>query len=295
MIDAPLPHTVAVLIATRGRPAILKTVLALVAAQTRVPDRIVVAATEEADVVGLDLASGVTVTFGPAGLTRQRNRAMATAAGVDLLIFFDDDFLPSRFWVERVLAAFASHPTLVVLTGAVLADGIKSAGITPEAGLAMLAKRDGSTLETSALQDGIGPYGCNMAFRASAIAGLRFDERLPLYGWLEDADFGALAAQRGMVARAEDLWGIHLGHKPGRVSGKRLGYSQIVNPIYLARKGTVPSGFAAKLMTKNIVANALKSLAPEPWIDRAGRLRGNLVGLADILRGRVTPERAAEL
>jgi hypothetical protein len=44
-------------------------------------------------------------------------------------------------------------------------------------------------------------------------------------------------------------------------------------------------------MRQNIAANLLKSLAPEPWIDRRGRLRGNLIALLDIARGQVDPRR----
>jgi hypothetical protein len=41
--------------------------------------------------------------------------------------------------------------------------------------------------------------------------------------------------------------------------------------------------------------NMVRSLAPEPWVDRRGRLRGNLIAIADLLRGRMHPMRAAEL
>ncbi len=45
----------------------------------------------------------------------------------------------------------------------------------------------------------------------------------------------------------------------------------------------------------DLVANARRAFYPEPYIDRVGRLRGNLIGLCDILTGRWRPERAAEL
>ena len=44
-----------------------------------------------------------------------------------------------------------------------------------------------------------------------------------------------------------------------------------------------------------ILANAAKSISPEPWVDRAGRLRGNLLALADILMGRSHPGRVLDL
>ena len=42
---------------------------------------------------------------------------------------------------------------------------------------------------------------------------------------------------------------------------------------------------------RNMAANHARALRPEPWIDRAGRMRGNWRGLGDILAGRADPER----
>ncbi len=81
-----------------------------------------------------------------------------------------------------------------------------------------------------------------------------------------------------------------LGLKAGRVSGERFGYSQIVNPLYLIRKGTVPAAFALPLMGRNIAANLVRSMWPESYIDRRGRLRGNLIAIAHVLSGRIEPE-----
>jgi hypothetical protein len=39
----------------------------------------------------------------------------------------------------------------------------------------------------------------------------------------------------------------------------------------------------------------LKSFKPEPYVDRFGRLRGNIKALFDLMRGKMTPERVLEL
>ena len=70
------------------------------------------------------------------------------------------------------------------------------------------------------------------------------------------------------------------GIKAGRVSGKRFGYSQVVNPVYLIRKGTIPRASRCRLMARNLAANLVRSLRPEPYIDRRGRLRGNVLAPA---------------
>jgi hypothetical protein len=68
----------------------------------------------------------------------------------------------------------------------------------------------------------------------------RFDERLPLYGWLEDVDFGGQLAGIGRIDKLTAARGVHLGIKQGRQSAVRLGYSQIANPTYLSRKAPAP-------------------------------------------------------
>ena len=90
--------------------------------------------------------------------------------------------------------------------------------------------------------------------------------------------------------RLHGLRGVHLGVKRGRVSGVRFGYSQIVNPLYLVRKGTGTGRWAANLIARNVLANAALSLRPEPHVDRRGRLKGNLIAAGHLIRGRCDPE-----
>lgn len=292
-----MTESIAVIIATRGRAGLVNELVTSLALQSRRPDAVFVVGSCGEDVAGLEQENNVSCKVGRAGLTRQRNDGLAMAGGAfDHLVFFDDDFVPSRFWIERAVELFKENPDLIALTGAVLADGVKAAGIALEAGRGIVRQRDEAPTSGAGLRDGFGPYGCNMAFRYSAIADIAFDERLPLYGWLEDADFGGRIRRRGRLAKAEDLWGVHLGHKSGRARGVTLGYSQIANVIYLARKGTLPIAFLAKIAIGNLLANLLRALRPELYVDRRGRLLGNLMALGDVLlRGRVTPERAAEL
>jgi GT2 family glycosyltransferase len=154
--------------------------------------------------------------------------------------------------------------------------------------------RDAGGREFAAVSNG---YGCNMAVRlqAARIAQCRFDERLPLYGWLEDVDFSRQLARHGQIVKVSAAQGIHLGVKLGRQSGVRLGYSQIANPIYLSRKGTCPWPQALQMMSRNIAMNLARSLRPEPYIDRLGRVAGNLKAIGDLLTGRLDPQRILEL
>lgn len=286
----------AVIIATRGRAGLVRALVAGLAGQSRPPDHVFVVGSRPEDVAGLADGPGRTVRVGRTGLPLQRNDGLALAGGrFAQVVFFDDDFLPSRFWLERCAALFAAHPEVAGLTGTVLADGAKTPGIPLGDGRALVEARDAAPPGACALHTGFGPYGCNMAFRGAAIAGLAFDERLPLYAWLEDSDFGGQVARRGLTARADALWGVHLGDKTGRERGVRIGYAQVANTAYLMRKGTLSVRFLADLMARNMAANLLRSIRPEPFVDRRGRLRGNLIALGDLLRTRITPERAASL
>jgi hypothetical protein len=129
----------------------------------------------------------------------------------------------------------------------------------------------------SRIRDRVGAYGCNMSMRSRLIGSLRFDERLAL-------------RQYGRMVEFSTIIGAHLGLKAGRVSGVRFGYSQIVNPVYLINKGSVPATFAVELMARNITANLVGSFWPEPWIARRERLRGNLLAAFHLTMGRIQPE-----
>ncbi len=131
-----------------------------------------------------------------------------------------------------------------------------------------------------------------MAVRMSTvhICRLRFDEGLPFYGWLEDVDFSRSVSRFGRVVSSKDLVGVHLGTKTGRMSGLRLGYSQIANPIYLVGKHTMSWRHALIQMSRNLLSNLLKAPNPEPWVDRQGRLKGNFLAIRDYLSGRLSPQ-----
>lgn len=287
---------VCVVFATRGRARLLGQVVDFVDAQTVKPDLILVSCVSDEDVGDLIARPGVLVVKGRPGLTSQRNTALDHVPDdFDFVIFLDDDFLMHGSWIAETLNAFDRDPSIACITGTIVADGIHGPGYSFDEGRAILERANGRPETMIAASTG-GPYGCNMAFRASSIVGLRFDERLVLYGWQEDRDFGGQIWRRGgRVVRINTALGVHLGTKGGRVSGRRLGYSQVINPLYLARKKTMPLRAALDHVLRNVVSNTVRSFAPESWVDRRGRLNGNLIGFWDFVRGRLTPERAEKL
>ncbi len=283
---------VAVVFATRGRAEILATTVAMLARQTRQPDEILISAVSAEDLGPLQFDSGVRCVLGEPGLPRQRNAAIRELGSrADIIVFFDDDFFPHPDWIRAVERYFLAHPSVAAITGHVVADGIHGPGLTVQQALRIMDEglKGGVPLTVERYS----PYGCNMAFRFEAIKDLYFDERLVLYGWLEDRDFGgALLKRGGKSIKLGTAIGVHLGAKEGRVSGRRLGYSQIVNPFYLHRKGTMTTFSLVQHLFRNVTSNVLRSIAPERHIDRTGRLYGNVRGVRDLLSGIMAPERA---
>jgi GT2 family glycosyltransferase len=289
----------AVIVSTRGRPHIVRSLVEQLAQQTAPPDHVFIIGSSEEDIRLLDPDQRLTACVGRIGSTFQRNDGLRLAgAGYGHIVFFDDDFVPSRFWLQRMAAIFAARPEIAGITGTVLADGTRDAGIPLEDAKAMVERHDANPVSAGVLEPRFGyghNVGCNMAYRTSAIEGITFDERLPLYAWHEDSDFRGQVERRGLFVRTDALWGVHLGHKLGRGRGVTLGYSQIANAVYLGRKGNVPKRFLAKVAARNVLINALRSFRPEPFVDRRGRLHGNLIAIGDALRGRLRPERILDL
>ena len=191
-------------------------------------------------------------------------------------------------------------PDVAVVTGRVLADGARTGGIDWSAGKSLVDSADNAAIgnerfDSRNVVECGSPYGCNMALRESNIGELEFDERLVLYGWLEDLDFAVRASANSRMVSTDWVWGVHLGSTRGRTSGLRFGYSQIVNPWYLMKKGTMAPLEAFSYIARALLRNALRSVLYDEVVDRWGRLRGNLIGVRDIVSGSWAPEKSASL
>jgi GT2 family glycosyltransferase len=281
---------IAIAVASIRRPEEIGQLLSRLARQTLKPAQIILSLEVRADAPA-DLPAGLDIILGPKGLTTQRNRAIdAVRADCDIVVFFDDDYLPCDDALAGIARIFGTDDAIAGATGQVLRDGITLGGLSHEEALACLAAYQANPaieiLETSDIDE---VYGCNMAFRMAAVRELRFDEKLPLYGWQEDVDFAGQLLTKGRIVKTNAFSGVHRGVTRGRTPGVALGFSQIVNPVYLVNKGTMRPAKALKLMVKNLAANHLKSIRPEAFIDRAGRVRGNWLGVLHLLSGKSDP------
>jgi hypothetical protein len=289
---------IAIAIATTGRLQVLSQAIGYMRLQTRAPDGLYVCPASDADIDPACLEGFPCPTFivrGPRGSASQRNAILRQMNDEDIVVFFDDDFLPEPTFLAELEDLYTRHPDVLVTTGDVVADGIKTGGIGYDEAMRIITALP--ELPAGELTASFAGYGCNLAVRRQVLqdTGIEFDEKLPLYAWWEDVDFSRRLAAHGRVVKYNRMRGVHQGTSKGRSPGKRVGYSQVINLIYLNQKGSIGAGMACNQIFRNIAANLTGSFRPEPWIDRRGRLVGNLMGLGDAVKGRIDPQRILEM
>jgi GT2 family glycosyltransferase len=292
----PAGSRIAVIVASIGRSEEIGQLLQNLEQQTYLPSSIVLSVEKTSDLPG-NIDPAVYVIMGPRGLPVQRNRGMEhVLRDSDIVVFFDDDFLPAKDALAEIARLFEGNEDIIGATGNVLSDGVKRGGVPYDEAVEILAKYEHARQSTPVVNiDTDAAYGCNMAFRTAAIGACRFDEKLPLYAWQEDVDFTGQLLAKGRMVKTTAFSGVHRGVSKGRSPGLALGYSQIVNPAYLMRKGTMRRKKALLLMMKNFIANHAMLLFPEPLIDRAGRSHGNWLGLWDVVTGQSDPGKILHL
>jgi len=291
---------IVVSIPTTNRPLVVVPTIRDIARQQRLPDLVLVVVADQSD-IDIEEVEGlpfpVSVVHSERGTAPQRNAALEMSEDDDVLLFLDDDFLMAPDYLANLEELFRKHPDVAMATGEVLADGIHGPGLSHKFGRRRASEPFGESNQRLKLEKIYNCYGCNMAVRAKPVVAkaVRFDPRLKLYGWLEDVDFSRQMSTYGRIVKSNSLQGVHLGSKSGRSSGLRVGYSQVANPLYLIRKGTMSPLRALNILARNFVSNLVKSLHPEPEIDRFGRLKGNFRAFSDLLRGRLRPEKILNL
>lgn len=282
---------IAVAIPSRGRPTVLADALRSLREQQRPADEVWLAVTAPEDLpADVHDDPTVRVVISPVGSALQRNAIIdRLSADVDLVVFLDDDAELHPDYLARAAAFARARPDVALFTGQVVVDGAATGEIDRPTARAALATATDSELVT----DGVPGYGCNMVARGDVAREVRFDDRLPLYAWLEDRDFSVRASRLGKVVRYSGCRAAHLGFSGGRCSGVRLGYQQVVHPWYLHDKGVLTRREASWFIARAVAGNVLH--AGSGRIDRPGRLRGNLHGLRDAVQAGADPARVFQL
>ena len=290
----------AVILSSIGRPQVLHETAIALARQSVPPLAIIVSLGDEASALPATLSiPGVTVVHSEKGLTRQRNAGLAAASMAEYVLFLDDDAELAPNHLASMERLFDTRVDVVAASAPLVIDGLQAGYLLPrEEARAAIARYPSEPR----IVPGEAISGCNIFVRRQIAEEVRFDERLPLSGWLEDFDFSIRCRPYGMVVWNLETCVGHLGmQRAGRERGFLVGYAHIANAYYLWQKGVIPSfgkllarfwlpafgrtfiGLLRRVFSRNAV-----------WrrrFDHAGRLAGNAQALLDAARHRLRPER----
>ena len=292
---------VSVIICSVNRAAILHDTVLSLTKQSHKPAEILIVSPDEQHVLPTTLElAGVRFVSGPLGLPAQRNAGLdQISAECDLIAFFDDDIELASSYLEEMALLFAGRQEILIASGRLLHDGGRGTIITREQASVLCEHYEqNKKLGPGTYIPKTSAYGCNMMVRRSAAENVRFDEGLPLYAWLEDRDYShRLTRQKHPPVEFSGAVAVHLGSRSGRIGGVRMGFSTIVNPLYLWKKNrafSLPYIFA-QYWSRCLIGNVLGLLTRDSEYDRAGLLKGNFLGLLHLLSGKCDPAHILKL
>jgi GT2 family glycosyltransferase len=291
--------SVGVIIATVGRKEMVEQTVFSLSSRRTIPGCVIVVGASEKDlpVFVHELPFPVHLLLAPAkGLTIQRNHGIQQLSdSVEFVAFLDDDMELHDDYCAEVENVFRSVPEVAGFSGCIMANG----GIDRTGARVLL---DGHQIHKEMPPFGFyakrwpGFYGCAMNIRRRWLELEQFDERLPLYALGEDCEMGFRLSRHGSVGGSARCPAVHLAARSGRISEVGVGYAQIINYLYFARKGIGYPRMATywqtlvRLPLVNLFFRLLPILDRKKSIDRKGRFLGNLLALADVIRGRIDPK-----
>ena len=292
---------ISVILCSFGRPGVLDETVDSILNQTLLPEEILIACPSPVHVEERTLGRDrVRFIATPLGLTLQRNAALEQVGETDLIAFIDDDMELCSTYLERMAKLFALDSELIVASGRMLEDGGRGTAVSRSKARTLCNEAEGlafdaNFIDTKPLDYG---YGCNLIVRSAVGKSFRFDENLCLYAWLEDSDFSHRCTLGGKPPVINMSAGcVHLGWRGGRISGRKMGYSQIINPIYLWRKARIFSlhHLVIQYWLRCLVANMVGVFLGKPEEDRLNRLKGNLTAMWHLLNRRCDPSAINQL
>ena len=293
--------SISVIMASKGRPDLVREAIDGLQRQTLKPDQIIVVVPSNEDLPDNRWGTDVQYVIGPLGLTLQRNRGIALVPNsVRYVGCFDDDFELRADYLEQAVAFMNANAAVVGISGHLVANG----GITREEAKELLGKsRPGGSPRGRFFSRGKHHilYGCNMIIRRPILDYETFDENLPFYSYGEDYDLSIRLERYGLVGRFDGCVGAHLQTPGGRVREVLRGYSFVANNWYFLNKGVMhlPVHMAWirfwTICGKSTLASLWHLLKGDRSLDWNGRLRGHLLALRDIFLGCCEPGRIKEM
>ena len=290
--------TVGVIVATRNRPEQVARLVRSLQSQDYPLTELVVVDSSEGDATKtglseLQLPHGGLVTYvaSAKGLPLQRNVGLGKLQRrSDVICFFDDDVELDSGYLARVVSTFAadSAQRIIGLCGNIVNE--KRRGfldrvarrlflITDNATGKLLPSGDAGHVFAPARDQRVAVLsGCNMCFRAELFRdyGLRFDDALADYAYMEDQDCSLRAARYGDLMQLVGARLVHHRNMATRLQHRELFAMYVINSFYLLRKNLSPGPlnylcYAWRLVGKLLqaVVVSLRTLSPGPvagWV-----------------------------
>lgn len=297
--DHPGPRTrlsLSIVIGTKDRPASLARVLRSIAAQTRLPDEVVIVDDGALDPATVDeplAGSAVQVRYfnksHDRGLTKSRNLGIRESVG-DVVMFLDDDVVLQPGYVAAVMEVYDRMPDVGGVGGRItnarlsplkrwflrifLLDGTHEGNVLPN-GIGVLVReiRDVTPVQWFS--------GCNMSFRRRVFEEFMFDEAFRANGWGDDRDFSYGVSRKHRLMATPHAALEHLEDPAGRVGKFEFGVTEItyVHRFFLKH---MPRRF----MNHAALAWAFAGITLQNCVTfRPTRVWGNLHGLYSVVSG----------
>jgi GT2 family glycosyltransferase len=251
---------ISVIICTRNRFDDFAKTLPSIAAQTRLPDELVVVDSSdekklETYLGAINLPFSVRYLHTAPGLTLQRNHGIRKSTG-DLLFFFDDDVDLDADYLAEVESVFANDVKkhIGAVGGKIVNDSPQTFRMKFETFLfdliramfGVVGTRNGkfhpSGMPSHPRANQPGGFieclsGCCMAFRREVFDKAAFDENLARYGLLEDVDISKQTLDAGYkIYYQTSATLVHNESPMNRLNIQQWAEMSVVNYDYLFRK-----------------------------------------------------------
>jgi GT2 family glycosyltransferase len=206
-------HTV--IIPSAKRPQMLHETVTSLLQQETPADQILITVADSSYVLPETVAlPNVKLVLAHPGLCHQINDAIPHIdTCTNLVSILDDDveLAPDYFTHARTFSK--EHPEIAVFNGFLVRNGNVERTEGRSLLLAFSDEPDHSFDPIPTV------YGCNINTRPDILRTIKFDQRLPLYGWLCDADFGFRSQRFGICVSYNACRLVHLMTHSGRISG----------------------------------------------------------------------------